>query len=163
MNDKSLFELEFEVIERFVQMKNPKEKKYIALAKKIMTEVDNKIVLRLCKDILNHRDRMGFIKRTYELLQDYYILKEKFLAEGKHGMIIHEAEAYPIELKTQPHWLDKDWKWCPTQEQEIRVKVTEEFMLEHNLLQCCPKVFLFEEFGFSGVPVFVPAFFRKVA
>jgi len=156
--EKDALQMELEVLNEFIGMRNPKNKKIVALAKRLYLEKDHFAQKRLLRDIIWHKDPLGFTQRCIDNLYNLKDLIPDLIAEGHHGMIIVDGEIHPITVEAPAHWLVRNWKWDPDDEFDIQKKMVEKYLKEHGLERAFCKVMLFSDFGFSGTIQIIEVF-----
>lgn len=150
--EKDAIQLESDILVLFANMKNPKVKKVVKLAQTLMLEKTHRVEQRLLKDIAFHADPVGFVKRSWAVVNDFGILTEQFIEDGYHAMIIEGHDIYPVHVKAPAHWLVREWKWSPDQEADIEKEVVDAFLEAYDRDYFYGKVMLFSHCGFSGIP-----------
>lgn len=150
--EKDALQMENEILNLFVGMVNPKPKKIVNLAKKLMFERTHSIEQRLLKDIIYHTDPLGFVQRCLALLDDLTNMIPGMVADGYHGVIIIKDEVFPTKVNAPQSWLVRGQYWDPEQEYEIQKQVVGEYLETYDKNYALCKVVLFSDFGFSGIP-----------
>lgn len=159
--NKDALQLESEVLDHFIGMVNPKDKKIVALAKKLLPTYTHPIQQRLLLDIVHHKTPLKLVQRVIDLIGTISDLIPKFIEQGYHALIITDDEIHPAKIDAPAHWLVPDKKWSPEEEREIQFKVLGKFVEEYELPSAIAKVMLMPEFGFSGIPSVIEAKYEK--
>ena len=129
---------------------NPK--KLVKMAKKIHGIIPEFISRSITHNVLIARYPAKFLAEAYREMDDYPVIIAGLIADGNHGMLLHNDNIYGLVVNTKwSSWMEGSQRWNSDQEAEIQDELLDSWMEENIIRHFDGRMVLFREFGFTGM------------
>lgn len=129
-----------------------KPKRLVAMANSIAHMTPDFIKRSLIRNVLVARHPAKYLAEAYKEMDDYPIIIQGLIADGNHGMLMHEAKIYGMVVNARwASWMKTNDRWSPEQEAELQNELVDDWMEKNIVRHFEGRIVLFKDFGFSGM------------